>query len=41
MKRENINTFGDLKKSGYQPKTIQQELAQNLKVTTAKRASQF
>lgn len=31
MKKNNINTLGDLKKSGYQSKTIQQELAQNLK----------
>ena len=31
MKKENINTLRDLKKSGYQPKTIQQELAHNLK----------
>ena len=31
MKREEITTLGELKKSGYQAKTIQQELAQNLK----------
>ena len=31
MNKSNINTLGDLKKSGYQSKTIQQELAQNLK----------
>ena len=31
MKREKITTIGALKKSGYQPKTIQQELAQNLR----------
>ena len=31
MKREKITTLGALKKSGYQPKTIQQELAQNLR----------
>jgi len=31
MKREEITTLGELKKSGYQPQTIQQELAQNLK----------
>ena len=41
MKRENINTLGDLKKSGYQPKTIQQELAQNLKVRLQKGLPSF
>jgi len=41
MKRENISTLGDLKKSGYQPKTIQQELAQNLKVRLQKGLPSF
>jgi len=41
MKRENISTLGDLKKSGYQPKTIQQELAQNLKVRLQEGLSSF
>jgi len=31
MNRENIKTLGDLKKTAYQPKSIQQELADNLK----------
>ena len=31
MKQQEITTLGELKKSGYQPKSIQQELAQNLK----------
>ena len=41
MKRENINTLGDLKKSGYQPKTIQQELAHNLKTRLKKGLPSF
>ena len=41
MKRENINTLGDLKKSGYQPKTIQQELAHNLKTRLQKGLPSF
>ncbi len=31
MNRENIKTLGDLKKTAYQPKSIQQELSDNLK----------
>jgi magnesium chelatase subunit I len=41
MKRENINTLRDLKKSGYQPKTIQQELAHNLKTRLQKGLPSF
>ena len=41
MKRENINTLGDLKKSGYQPKTIQQELTHNLKTRLQKGLPSF
>ena len=41
MKKENINTLRDLKKSGYQPKTIQQELAHNLKTRLKKGLPSF
>ena len=41
MKKENLNTLRDLKKSGYQPKTIQQELAHNLKTRLKKGLPSF
>ena len=31
MKKEQISTLGELKKSGYKPNTIHEELAKNLK----------
>lgn len=41
MKIENIKTFGDLKKSGYQPKSIKEELRRNLLQKIMKKESPF
>src|SRR5690554_8062905 len=41
MKIENIKTFGELKKSGYQPKSIKEELRRNLLQKILKKEPSF
>ncbi len=41
MNIENIKTFGDLKKSGYEPKSIKEELRRNLLLKIMKKETPF
>lgn len=41
MKEKEITTLGELKKSGYQTQSIQQELAKKLETKTSKRRTNF
>ncbi len=41
MEKENINTFGELKKAGYEPKSIKEELRRNLLQKIMKKETPF